>query len=249
VTTSRCTLVTGAGQGIGAAVAEGAALRGDRVVVADVDLELAERVAAGLSGRGLDATAGHVDVTDSGSVASLVATAGDRIGPISVLVNAAGGFRPAAAVEEISDEIWHQAIALNLFGTFLCCRAVAPGMRRLGWGRIVNVASEAGRMPIRAGNAHYAAAKAGVIGLSRSLARELGPFGVTVNAVAPGTTLTDRVRRLWSPAEVDEIVGLTPVPRLAEIEEQVAPILFLASAEASYINGATLDVNGGRIMM
>jgi NAD(P)-dependent dehydrogenase (short-subunit alcohol dehydrogenase family) len=178
-----------------------------------------------------------------------MAAARDAFGGVGALVNAAGGFSALKASEDVTDEEWEHVMRLNLFGTFACCRAAIPHMREAGYGRIVNIASEAGRMPLWPGSAPYAAAKAGVLGLTKSLARELGQFGITVNAVAPGTTLTPRVRNLWTEADVARITAVTPLGRLAEVDDQVGPILFLASDEARYVSGATLDVNGGRLML
>lgn len=242
-------IVTGAGHGIGAGVAAAAAARGDGVVLTDVDGDAIGTLVADLTSRGGDAYAVQADVTDSGSVNALMDAAERFLGGVDVLVNSAGGFPRAKGVEELEDEEWHQVVELNLFGTFACCRAVIPIMRRAGGGRIVNVSSEAARMPAWETGAHYVAAKAGVIGLTKHLARELGRDGITVNAVAPGTTMTPRVRSIYSSERVEQLVDMTPLGRLAETEDQIPPIMFLGSDAAGYVTGATLDVNGGRVMI
>jgi 3-oxoacyl-[acyl-carrier protein] reductase len=242
-------IVTGAAQGIGEALARAFAQRGARVVVADLNERGAQDVAADLGRMGLPARAARVNVTLGPEVDAMVRTAIESYGSVDILVNAAGGFTRSLPAEEISDEEWDRVLALNLMGTFLCCRAVIPHMKALRRGRIVNVSSEAGRTPVFLSAAHYAAAKAGILGLTRHLARELGPFGITVNAVAPGTTRTQRVAELYDADKIKWIERFTPLGRIADVADQVGPVLFLASDAAAYMTGATLDVTGGRIML
>lgn len=245
----RIVIVTGSAQGIGEALARAFAGHGARVVLADLNDAKATQVADDLSRSGLSALAIKVDVTQSQQVNVLVQRTLESYGSIDILVNAAGGFARTLPAEAISDDEWHHVVNLNLTSCFITCKTVIPHMKAARRGRIVNISSEAGRMPLVATAAHYAAAKAGILGLTRHLARELGPFGITVNAVAPGTTRTQRVAELHAAEKMARIEELTPLGRIAEVEDQVEPVLFLASDAARYITGATLDVNGGRLML
>lgn len=245
----RVVVVTGAAQGIGEGAARAFAAYGARVVIADIDVEGGREITDDLRRQGFQAMVVHTDVTSSQAVGEMVQATLKAFGRLEVLVNAAGGFAKSVAVDEISLEDWKRVVDLNLTSAFLCCQAVAPAMKAARNGRIINVSSEAGRMPLALTAVHYAAAKAGLLGLTRHLARELGPYEITVNAVAPGTTRTPRVAQLHDAQKMDRILALTPLGRIAEVADQVGPILFLASDAARYITGATLDVNGGRLML
>ncbi len=242
-------IVTGAAQGIGEAVAVAFARLGTRVMVADLNATGAAQVVNDLRRSGFVAEAATVDVTRSNSVEAMVQATLANWGRVDILVNAAGGFPRSVGAEDIDDDAWKKVVDLNLTSVFLCCRAVLPHMKAARYGRIVNVSSEAGRMPITLSAVHYAAAKAGILGLTRHLAREAGAYGITVNAVAPGTTRTPRVAQLHAAEKMAWIEQLTPLGRIAEVDDQVGPILFLASDAARYVTGATLDVNGGRLML
>lgn len=249
----RSVIVTGGAQGIGAAVATAFAHEGATTFLVDLDADRAETLASSLRDRDLDATALVVDVTDTDAVNRMASQVQERTGRIDVLVTSAGGFSEGILTEDIGDAQWAHSIDLNLGHVFRCCRAVIPSMKAAGYGRIITVSSEGARMPLTRGRAKnfgpYLAAKAGVIGFTRHLARELGPDGITANVVAPGTTLSERVRGLHSPEAIDRLAELTPLQRLAEPDDHVGPILFLASDAAQYVNGGTLDSNGGRVML
>lgn len=245
----RVVAVTGAAQGIGAATARAFAAQKSRVAVLDIDGAGAKKVADAIAGGGGQATAIHVDVTDESAVARAIASVVSSLDGLDVLINCAGGYGRLATVEDMPVEEWDRTVALNLRSVFLVSRAAIPHLKRSRAGRIINVSSISGRQVTVASSPAYGSAKAGVIQLTRFLAQSLGPAGITANAIAPITTLTPRVAALRTEAEIERIASLVPLKRLAEPEDHAQAMLFLASDAAAYINGITLDVNGGRIMM
>ena len=245
----RVVVVTGAAQGIGAATARAFANQKSRVAVLDIDGAGAKKVAEAISGGGGQALAIQVDVTDESAVARAIASVVSALGGLDVLINCAGGYGRLATVEDMPIEEWDRTVALNLRSVFLVSRAAIPHLKRSKAGRIINVSSISGRQVTVASSPAYGSAKAAVIQLTRFLAQSLGPAGITANAIAPITTLTPRVAALRTEAEIERIASLVPLKRLAEPEDHAQAMLFLASDAAAYINGVTLDVNGGRIMM
>ena len=247
--TRRAALITGAANGIGAAVVARLAAAGYDLALFDLDGARLEAAAAGAwevtSGR---VRAYPVDVRDSRQVAETVAAAQDALGGLDILVNAVGGSTPQRPVEQISEDEWDAVLTLSLRGLFLCTRAVVPHLKARRYGRVVNVSSVAGRTRSLFGGAHYTASKAGVIGFSRQCAAELAPYGITVNVVAPGVTLSERVAARWEAKPAEErafIESLSPGGPLAECDEPAAAIAFLCSEDAGYISGTVVDVNGG----
>ena len=241
-------IVTGAGQGMGYAVAHRLAAAGASLVVNDVNVAAAEQTADALSAAGYAASAVPGDVASSEDVRGIVAAALDRYGSIHILINNAGVLRPTAVID-IEESEWDLVVNVNLKGTYLCSRAVLPAMQAAGWGRIVNFSSTAGKNVSTVGGAHYTAAKAGVLGFTRHLAKEAAPYGITVNAVCPGLIDTEMVRATISDEQTSAYAASFPIARLglpAEVAELVA---FLASDRAAYITGASLDINGGDLMI
>lgn len=237
-------LVTGAGSatGLGNAIARALATAGAEVVLADIDIDGTTRNAAaiGAAGRAI-----FMDVTDEGSVRAAVR----EIGPVDILVNNAG-VTQRVPVWELTTEDFDRLLSINLRGGFLCLRAVVGGMMARRWGRIIWVSSVAGKQGGGIiGTAHYAASKAGVIGLCQAAARELGPYGITSNAIAPGFILTGIATKALNAdqeAEIDRrISAMAPVRRSGIPEDVASAALFLASEEAGYVTGEVMDVNGG----
>jgi NAD(P)-dependent dehydrogenase (short-subunit alcohol dehydrogenase family) len=245
----RVVIVTGAAKGIGAAIAEACAREGARVAALDLDGACAEAGVKALRDRGADALALRCDVTRTPDIAVALEAVLARWGRVDVLVNNAGGFAVIRATEDIAEDEWEAIMASNLTSVFLFSKAVLPIMKRQRYGRIVNLASVVGRAGAVRVTSHYAAAKAGVIGFTRHLALEVGADGITVNAVAPGTTATERVLKARTQEETARVAAAIPVRRLGEPREIADAVVFLASDAAAFINGATLDVNGGQVMV
>src|SRR5438067_6038659 len=240
----RVALITGAGSatGLGNAIARALAGSGARVVLADVDLEGARRNAAAI---GEAASALAMDVTDEASVLAAVASAG----PVDILVNNAG-ITQRKAIWDLTTEDFDRLLAINLRGSFLCLKAVVAGMMERRWGRVIWISSVAGKQGGGIiGTAHYAASKAGVIGLCQAAARDLGPYGITSNAIAPGFILTGIATRAvdaQAEREMDEKISAQAPMRRSGLPDDVgAAAAFLASEEAGYITGEVFDVNGG----
>lgn len=243
-------IITAAGAGIGEAIAKTFAREGAAVVLVDINESDARRVEAEITAAGARAHAMRVDVTHSQEVSSMVQRVLERFGTVDILVNAAGGFHRLAPITDITDEEWDRVIDLNLKSTFYCSRAVVPIMMEKKKGRIISIASGAGIAPNPFAPSYlpYSASKAGVIGFTKILARELGPYGITVNAVSPGTTRTPRVVKVRDAASLERIAAQNPMKVLVEPADSAEAVLFLASAEARYITGVNLNVNAGNLM-
>lgn len=245
----RVAVVTGAGQGLGEAIAHRLAAEGAAVAVVDLDGDLGERVAGAIAAAGARALAVKGDVTDRAAVQGMMDEVARRVGRPDILVNNAGGFTKLTTLLEIEEDEWDAVVRLNLTSAYFCSRAALPAMIDRRWGRIINLSSQGARSLNGLLATHYAAAKAGILGFTRHLAHEVGRHGITVNAVAPGIVPTARVRRGRTEEEIEHMAEIIPIGRVGRPEDTAGAVAFLASEEAGYITGVTLDVNGGIAMM
>jgi NAD(P)-dependent dehydrogenase (short-subunit alcohol dehydrogenase family) len=236
----RVAIVTGGGAGIGEAISARLAKAGAKVFIADIDPKVADAAAQSIP----NATALPVDVTNSASVNEAFGKVESLAGSIDILVNNAGIAGKAAPLWEQTDEEWNRVVAVNLLGPVFCARAVLPGMRKRGYGRIVNIASIAGKE----GNPNmsaYSATKAAVIGLTKSVAKEVATEGICVNAVSPAVIRTKILEQLTQ-EQVDYMTSKIPMRRTGTPEEIAAIVHFLSSEDCSFVTGQTYDASGGR---
>jgi len=243
-------IVTGSANGIGRAIALAFAREGAHIVMSDIDETGVKRTQHEHQELLARSFALRADVTDRAEVEAMVAKAVETFGGVDILVNNAGGGGAVSGLM-LSDEEWDRIVKLNLTSQFLCCRAVVPHMERQGYGRIVNISSNAGKYRSNVGTIggiSYAAAKAGVLQFTRSSAYMLGRKGITVNAIAPGSVLTDAGQREYESMTAerrDRVIKETPLNRFARPDEIAQVAVFLASDDASYVTGATILVSGG----
>jgi 3-oxoacyl-[acyl-carrier protein] reductase len=241
----RVAVVTGGGRGIGRCIAELLAAEGAKIAVVDRDGEAAECIADSISRTNAIAIPVRADVSREDDVRSMTATVMSTFSHVDVLINNAG-YPKYHRVIDMTLEEWEEIIAVNLTGTFLCTRAVLPKMVERRFGRIINIASQLGLIGASE-MAHYSAAKAGVIGLTKALAREVAEFGITVNAVAPGPIETDNLASTPR-SKRDALLREIPIARFGRVEEVASTVLLLASDSGAYYTGAVMNVSGGHAM-
>ena len=240
-------VITGCAKGIGRATARIMAAEGAYVMAVDMSGPDLAALAEEIEAAGGKITTMEVDVLDPRQVERMVQSIVARFGRINILVNGVGGNTTLKRVDELTMEEWDGVVQFNIRGTFLCTRAAVRQMKKQGGGKIVNLSSRAGHGLSPSGSA-YALAKAGIMAFTKNVAREAGPHGITRNAIAPGVTLSDRVMRMWEPKSEEDkqsVIEAIPLRRLAQPEDQAKVIAFLASEDADYVTGATIDVSGG----
>src|SRR5271163_386027 len=243
--TNRTAFITGASRGIGRASALALSQAGARVAVAARNVDQLETLAGEIRSQGHEAFAVPIDLQSPDSIKEAIAKTAKDFGPIAILVNNAGITKDGLALRMKKDD-WDTVISTNLTGAFLAIQQVLQGMMRERWGRVINISSVVGEMG-NPGQANYVASKAGLIGLTKALAQEMGSRNITVNAVAPGFIETDMTGKLSQELK-DNLVGHIALKRIGQAEDVAAAVRFLASEEARYITGHVLNVNGGLYM-
>jgi 3-oxoacyl-[acyl-carrier protein] reductase len=244
---NKIAVITGGARGIGRAIALGLAREGANIVVADLQADKAKAVIEEARAAGIESLAVETDVSKEDSVKNLAEQTLNRFDRVDILVNDAGIF-PQARVAEMAEEDWDRVIDVNLSGNFLCCRAFVPSMRARKSGRVISIASGIAHTGA-VGGAHYAASKAGIVGFIKALAREVGPDGITANAICPNIINTQLPRGHRSPAEMQERLTRNPLGHAMEPEDLVGTVLFLSSDAAAYITGQAVNVNCGTVMV
>ena len=239
-------LITGAGQGLGRAIALALAEEGADIAAWDINLEAARETCEQVKALGRTSMAHEVDVSDSAQVNGALEQVMDEFGRLDILINNAG-ICPVRHWGEISEADWDRVMAVNLKGTFLCAQAVTPIMIKQKSGRIINLASVAGKLGSIATGAPYAVSKAGVIGLTKTVARSLAPHGITVNALAPGPIETAMIQDITQ-GNMEGYLSVIPLGRIGNPLDVAKAAVYLASDEASFLTGEILDINGGMLM-
>lgn len=242
----RVAVVTGAASGMGLAVSRRLAERGQRVALLDLDGDAAQRAAEELQADDAPVLACEVDVTDRAAVDEALRKVRSELGPLEIMVTSAG-LDEFSSFTDITPEAWERVLAVNLTGTFHCLQAAVPDMLSAGWGRIVTISSSSAQSGA-ANMAHYVASKGGVIGLTKALAVELAPHGITVNTIPPAiidTPMARRAEKAGNVPSIDAIAAATPVRRAGTPEDIAATCAFLCSDDAGYITGQQIGVNGG----
>ncbi|MBW1774368.1 MAG: SDR family oxidoreductase [Deltaproteobacteria bacterium] len=242
----RVAIVTGGGRGIGLGVAKAMVKEGAHVAICDIGQDILDSGLAEIQAMGGEALALQMDVSAKDQIVHVVDGLTEQHGRIDILVNCAG-INEILPIAQITEEQWDRMLAVNLKGVFLCCQAVMEQMKAQGSGSIVSMTSVAGKTGGVAAGAHYSVSKAGIICFTKSLARELGPFNVTVNAVSPGRIDTPMIRQATD-EENENFIRNTPLGRLGTPEDVASAVVFLVSDEARFITGEILDVNGGMLM-
>jgi len=249
---NKVALVTAAASGIGKATAEILAREGAHLVAADLNPDSLSNLSKSIKAEGGTITTKEVNVLEEEPVKNLVDSLIADLGKIDILVNAVGGStvikNSSASVDNLEFDDWNKVLDFNLRGTFLCTHEVVKHMKRQGNGKIVNISSDAAHSLGEPSSA-YVAAKAGIMAFTKKVAKESGPYGVTCNAIAPGMTLSERIQPRWAQRSEEQrqfIIDQIPLGRLSQPEDQAKVIAFLASEDANYVTGVTIDTSGGK---
>lgn len=246
---NKIVIVTGAARGMGKACAVAFAAEGARVALVDINQAELKATAAELESAESEVLSFPCDITHADNVQATIETVVEVWGQADILVNSAGILRTTTPLEEVTEAEWDAVLNVNLKGMFLFCRAVLPAMRQKRYGKIINIASSAGRSTSELGGAHYTVSKTGVLGLTRHIAREYGRYGINAVSVCPGLVDTAMIREQASSEKLEEWRKQIPLGRFAAPHEASGLILFLASDAAAYITGATIDFNGGSLLI